>query len=374
MEAVSSKPEAKPGYLPTLDGWRAVAILSVIFHHDALHSMGPFSTRWINEYGSVGVDVFFAISGILICSRLLEEEKICGRIQLKAFYIRRVFRILPPAVLYLLAIAVLAGFSLITVTYREWIGALAFCRNYPRILGLVSGDAGYYTAHFWSLALEEQFYFLLPTLLFVTPKKYRVPMFAALTILIASHRAVAINGRGWAQIKHHTEIRLDALLLPAMFAVLASIPRIRAYLKGWLRFWPLLVAGTICLLPYGVGSAWQTTIVVIVMPCIVLGSVLNPSNVFGRILELGPIRYVGRMSYSLYLWQELFINQHFGYGEKLGICQSWPLRLVLTFFCAFVSYRLVELPFIRLGHRLAPTPTPAHTGIGARTPGAVIAG
>jgi peptidoglycan/LPS O-acetylase OafA/YrhL len=61
----------KAGYMPTLDGWRAVAILSVIFYHDALHSIGRFSTLWLYEYGRLGVDVFFAISGLLICSRLL---------------------------------------------------------------------------------------------------------------------------------------------------------------------------------------------------------------------------------------------------------------------------------------------------------------
>jgi peptidoglycan/LPS O-acetylase OafA/YrhL len=62
-------------YIPTLDGWRAIAILLVIFHHDSLHRFGPVSTAWLHDHGMVGVDVFFAISGLLICTLLLNEEQ-----------------------------------------------------------------------------------------------------------------------------------------------------------------------------------------------------------------------------------------------------------------------------------------------------------
>ena len=100
----------KTGYMPTLDGWRAIAILSVIFFHDSLHlhALGVFSTRWLYEYGDLGVDLFFAISGLLICSRLLDEERINGKIHLRGFYVRRGFRILPPVFLYLGVISILS--------------------------------------------------------------------------------------------------------------------------------------------------------------------------------------------------------------------------------------------------------------------------
>ncbi|SRR5579864_9503947 len=86
------------GYLPTLDGWRAIAVLSVILFHDARHSYGVFTTAWFHDNSAIGEDVFFAISGLLICSRLLEEENKYGRISLRRFYIRRAFRILPPLI------------------------------------------------------------------------------------------------------------------------------------------------------------------------------------------------------------------------------------------------------------------------------------
>lgn len=123
-------------YIPTLDGWRAVAILLVIFHHDSLHTfaclhkLGHIITFGVFTYGYVGVDVFFAISGILICTLLLNEEQKSQRIDLKAFYVRRVFRIIPPALFYLTVLAILAGCRFIPLRPIDWWGAILFFRNY----------------------------------------------------------------------------------------------------------------------------------------------------------------------------------------------------------------------------------------------------
>src|SRR5580698_4073479 len=102
--ASSSRPS---GYLPTLDGWRTIAILSVMFCHDSVHRLGPISTAWLHEHGNLGVDVFFAISGFLICSRLIIEEDTQGVISRRNFYIRRAFRILPAAAVFLAALLIL---------------------------------------------------------------------------------------------------------------------------------------------------------------------------------------------------------------------------------------------------------------------------
>src|ERR1700734_1907626 len=118
------------GYLPTLDGWRAFAVLCVILFHDSLHSWGTFSTAWFHDHGSFGVDIFFGISGLLICSRLLEEEHKYGNISLKRFYVRRGFRIFPPLLCYLLCAGLLAILGIIPLAAKEWFASLLFCRNY----------------------------------------------------------------------------------------------------------------------------------------------------------------------------------------------------------------------------------------------------
>ncbi len=349
----------KSGYLPTLDGWRALAILAVIFHHGSVYSLGIFNTRWLYEYGAFGVDVFFAISGLLISSRLLDEEQISGSIHLKRFYIRRFFRIVPPAFLYLLVVALLAKGSVISVSKHEWFEALLFCRNYVTIFGAaVSGESGWYTGHFWSLSLEEQFYLILPAILVLSAKRYRAAMLTAFIFLIAVHRFFILHLRPWRYIEFHADVRLDALLVPALFAVLISNVEIRALFKHLLRFWPLLALATFCLIPFGKNQAWHISLLIVLMPCIVLGSVLNPDNFGGKVLEWTWLRYIGRISYSLYLWQQLFFTQHFVLSEPIGLWQTWPLNLILTFGCAIASYYLLERPLARLGHRWAPSATP----------------
>ncbi len=114
-------------YRPTLDGWRAIAILLVMFEHcgGALFEPGgrfPNPTWFgISQHGVFGVDLFFGISGLLICGRLLDENDRTGGISLRSFYTRRVFRIIPPAFAYLATIALLAIVGVIVVTPREWL-------------------------------------------------------------------------------------------------------------------------------------------------------------------------------------------------------------------------------------------------------------
>jgi peptidoglycan/LPS O-acetylase OafA/YrhL len=340
---LSDKPS---GYLPTLDGWRAIAIVAVIFHHDVVHTLGRLNTRWLTTYGYSGVDVFFAISGILICSRLLKEEEGSGHISLAGFYARRAFRILPPAFLYLLVVALLSYLSVIHVSYGEWFGALLFCKNYSTIF---THDNGWYVGHFWSLALEEQFYFILPAILVFGKQKYRLWILSTLALAVVANRAVALHFREWQVIQFHAGVRIDFLLVPAIMAVIISKPAFRESIRSRLTYWPLLIIPIFLLIPYEDGSAWRITLIPWLMSFLILGSILNPTNLFGRFLELAPLRYLGRISYSIYLWQQLFYNEHYTKAMPLGILQSWPLRILVTLACAIASYYLIEQPCIRLG-------------------------
>ncbi|MEN3334842.1 MAG: hypothetical protein V7641_4207, partial [Blastocatellia bacterium] len=120
----------KPGpanYIPTLDGWRTIAVLLVIGYHGT-----PPSAPWfaVFNYGHHGVNIFFGISGFLICSRLLDEEERSGAISLKNFYLRRAFRILPPALLYILFLNLMGALSWMTLpTTLESLASCFFFRN-----------------------------------------------------------------------------------------------------------------------------------------------------------------------------------------------------------------------------------------------------
>src|ERR1700749_387440 len=106
--------ETESEHIPCLDGWRTIAIGLVILAHGFWHFSRP-----MQKLGALGVNLFFAISGYLICTLLIREQEKTGDISLKSFYVRRVFRILPPALLYLDMVAILAAFGWITVKEHE---------------------------------------------------------------------------------------------------------------------------------------------------------------------------------------------------------------------------------------------------------------
>jgi peptidoglycan/LPS O-acetylase OafA/YrhL len=355
------KPSA---YLPTLDGWRALSIGLVILHHSQIQITTPIIgplLQSLSKFGEVGVELFFAISGLLICSRLLEEESRFGQISLRGFYLRRVFRILPPALFYLLVIAVLAASHVVPVSPADWFASLFFFRNYLMVVEYLRHSPlplHWYTGHFWSLSMEEHFYLVLPTVL-VAFKKTRRWVLAGMAISVAVWRMVLVH------VMHHeyqfnfrTDTHADALLIPAAIAlVLYPLTRkqaARKYIPAW--SFAMFLVMELLLLTNRVPCFF--TLQAIVLPMLILSTVLHPNTVQGRILESGPLRWIGWISYSLYLWQQLFFGVNFvGSPPGLFLLRQPPVNLVALLACAVLSYYAIEKPFIRMGHKLA-TRTP----------------
>jgi hypothetical protein len=162
--------------IPTLDGWRGIAILLVLAEHAAASSR--WSGAWWAHLGSTGVDIFFVLSGYLITMRLLQECDASGRIYLNNFYRRRAFRVLPLVLIYLAAICILR--TITGIRPVEVIASLLFFRNYQ----FAAHPAGIFTAHFWSLSIEEHFYLLWPALLRILGRPRA--LYAACAIAAAS--------------------------------------------------------------------------------------------------------------------------------------------------------------------------------------------
>jgi peptidoglycan/LPS O-acetylase OafA/YrhL len=220
--------------------------------------------------------------------------------------------------------------------------------------------------------VEEHFYLILPAMLVLTRKRWRVPVLLGLSLIVAVHRLHVLEFRPWNEVLFHTDIRLDGLLIPAIFAVLAQPAEVRAKMKKWLRFWPLPLIAAMILYTKWQGSFWQITFVTLLLPMAVLGAVLNPNGYLALALEWAPIKYIGRISYSLYIWQELFFSGHSNIGFPLGVLESSYLRYAATLGIAIASYHLLERPLIRLGHRLAPPATPGREDIQEGDSGAQI--
>jgi peptidoglycan/LPS O-acetylase OafA/YrhL len=326
-----------------------------------IQQAAPHWILWtINGSGVKGVQLFFAISGFLITSRLIEEWNCFGRISLKRFYIRRVCRILPPAMTYLFVIAVLGVAGVLSFQWKYWLSAACFFRNYMPPGGPV------FEMHYWSLSIEEQFYLLWPALL-VLFGVYRGRYTAMILVLLVwIWRWIAFRhvwgftarlGDFWSR----SDICFDGLLLGCFFALALESPQVKKCLTKYLSV-TAVVAIVVIILATG-GSTYTPggrAIQSLLMPCIIVATILHPHTWLGRLLEVAPIRWVGRLSYSLYIWQQLFTFEAF--------IPWYTLRLVCLFGVAALSFYGIEKPMIRLGYRLAPPSSLGHSDLGAGTP------
>jgi len=335
-------------YLPTLDGWRAIAIALVLFSHTrptgkALQQIAP--------YGAMGVHLFFAISGFLITNGLLEE-----RPSLLTFYVRRAFRILPAAFLYLAVLCVL-GFAggWIPLNRGQVLASAFFYRNYY----VMPAAESWYTGHYWSLSVEEHFYLLWPALLFWLGSRrarWTVPTlacaFALWRALDTNFGWVAAWNPAWKDLIGRTDYRLDGVFWGCAAALLWDWRKARQWLatRGRSAYALLAVAAIILLLmlqPPGFVAMFA-----LLMPMPLLFTAANPAGWLGRLLEARPVAWFGRISYSVYLWQMLFLPG-ISIPVSLGWAQRLPVNLALILIFAAASYYLVERPLRRVGRRLS---------------------
>ena len=373
VEFPSAVPPA--GRVRGLDGLRTLAVTLVLVYH--------VEPEFVPG-GSIGVDVFFTISGFVITRLMLAEFARTGTVGLRGFYRRR-WRRLVPALLALCAVCVVLA---LTTSLRGFDNSLvaaglaaAFVVNIVRAVqpGTYSDLTGP-LGHTWSLGVEEQFYLVWPPVLVVLLRRFR-----ARTVLIATAVLCALPVVWrivlWApdaahRIYNSTDTRADQLLAGALVAVvLARLPEGDPRLERLRRWagrlaWPAL--GVLALAAWQVPitgrTGWWTPVwytvgflvVAVVSAVLVAGLELRPRGTLSRFLSLAPLSWTGRnLSYGMYLW-------HYPISRLLGVLgvdtwqQQLPATAALTFLVALVSYYAVERPFLRPNHKKAAT-APAAT-------------
>lgn len=363
------------GRIPSLDGLRALSISLVLVGHLAGTRHFPVSAAVGNYWalGEFGVRVFFVISGFLITGILLDEQQRSGRISLRRFYFRRTLRIFPPYLALLAAIFAAAAFGRVRLAPHDVAYTLTYSSNY------YSGRS-WFVGHTWSLAVEEQFYLLWPAVLLLAGR--RKGLIAAALFMLA---CPVIRVGEWelfrafgAGIGNRFETIGDAIAAGCLLAGLR--PRLHA-LAAYRRLldsraFIVVVPGVAVLasvthehpvLYWGAGM----TLANIAIALSIDWCVTHDRGIVGRTLNAPGVVVLGWLSYSVYLWQQPFLDR-----SSSSPLAAFPLNVVLAIGFAVLSYVAVERPALGLRRRIEHGRRAADGGnavavlSAARTPGA----
>jgi peptidoglycan/LPS O-acetylase OafA/YrhL len=354
--------------ISSLDGLRALSISLVV----ALHTLQRYSIYhhvslvWYAVFnGETGVFIFFEISGFLITSLLLQEHEKRGSISLRGFYLRRAFRILPPLYLYIGVIVLLGLAGRLILTRIDLVSALFFFHN-------IKGTSVMWSLeHLWSISVEEQFYLVWPFLLvYCLRRPGHAGRIAAsiipCCIILVSPLFRVVLSRSASPALHHVGVRFfefDFIMFGCLVALLQHTARFeRIYQLASRRWW---LAPAVIALCSALTARYQNyfeltvgyTINGAAIAIFLLWATRNPSSFTGRILNWKPIVQIGVLSYSIYIWQTLFLHdsnrQVFAPLGRFGILVStFPGNWFAILIVACFSYYVVEQPALRARVRI----------------------
>lgn len=360
-------------WMPPLDGLRGLAILMVmLFHYGPMlnsNSVWQHGVVFVGQLGWTGVDLFFVLSGFLITGILLDSR--AAENYFSSFYVRRVLRIFPA---YYFALLIAFFFFPVlfprvdhpfpTVPERFWF--LAYGQNW--IGFLVDGNRQYLIGHFWSLAIEEQFYLIWPWIVYKNNTKQivRLAMGASLFSVVLRFALLARHVTPEA-IYRNTFTRMDALLIGAALACLLRDPScllwLRRYAK-WMWIAPLVALEAVRVAGGSFGTHVPAvqglgfTVIALGYAALVGGAVVSmgSGSMLQRFLCSAAMRKLGKYSYAAYIWHQfvraIMLKMEVGiWGAHLPATVNVPLMFGGTLAVSAASYALVERPFLALKDR-----------------------
>lgn len=345
--------------IPSLDGVRAASILFVFLGHAHVPHVE----------GSVGVTVFFFLSGYLITTLLRLEQEKSGRIALGQFYLRRIFRILPPLYVTLIAIVVL-----------DRTGILGGPVGLPGVAAAALNGANYVEASghgailprgsgiFWSVAVEEHFYLIFPLLYIALLRTLRTPnrqavVLAGLCLAITCWRTVlAMHFHAdWQWIHYATDSRADSILLGCLLAITANPYLDEVRIPQSVAVWFAVPLGAILLvapdhlLPPALRTPLDFDVQALGLMLVFTAIIRYPTHGVARVLNARPVAYLGVLSYGFYLVHRLFqipLQESLHAGRAETILISFPLSCLAS----WLLHIGVELPSARVRRRLSASP------------------
>lgn len=337
-----------------LDVWRGISVLMVLVHH-TFYFHYPFFKEFAHQSttgavtvfryldvvlvefaersGPLGVKIFFIISGYIITKLMVDEEVRNGSFSILQFYIRRILRIFPALLFYLLSLGALSVLGYISLQHQELLHSISFLCN-------TNTYCGWNTIHTWTLATEMQFYIVWPFLFLLAPKRLRAHLLAGMIVLFTIFSGLGIlTTQGWID-NPISFICIAVGVLTALshrfkdFLTNRTVSLVFVLVAGVLLLY-LFVPGESARILYRESIPW-------VLATVVFGSYrLDWVTHYKSYMWLS---YLGLISYSLYLWQQVFLSP-----DTERLIPSFLDYPILMFVLAFFSYRYIEKPALRLG-------------------------
>ena len=332
--------------IPSLDGFRCISVILVLFSHCALSSGFPYRYAHLASFGAVGLIFFFVISGFLITTLLLNEEVNNGKISVTNFYIRRVFRIVPILLLYVLFIWLWKNIEKPGVKYTDIIHALSFTINFS------TTRVPWFFVHLWTLSVEEQFYISFP-IIFILFRKHLKLMLFVLIAYSCITRAIVYEFPAYQTILMAQYFSVaNTIMLGALGAVLLfenpqllNLKLFRSYVLQ------ITAASLIVLSLYFTSKKWigvmmlpfGNLIISVAILFLIIVYIKPSDSLVYKFLNNKIVTHIGILSYSIYIWQQFFT-----WGSLQFIWRTFPYSLPCIYAVALASHYLWEQPFLKI--------------------------
>ena len=353
-------------YIPAIDGLRAVAVIAVILYH--------LGFKWIPG-GFLGVDLFFVISGYVITRLLLDSIQRSGGLDLRAFYLARIRRLLPPLVFMIITTTIVVGFWA-PDTMRRFLGDAPFALFGGMNWWLVFRETDYFEAigrppllqHTWSLGVEAQFYLVWPLILLLVLRyfgKNKIPgaalliaAFSGIALLVVSLQIDAASTTKVSHVYFGTDTHSIGLFLGAALAV-RWIPqnlqetvtrKAQDFIDGIGIVGFLGIIAAFLFIDENDPTLYKLAFPLAgIFGCAIITSIVHPASRFAPILSSKPFVWIGERSYAIYLWHwVVFQVTRPDFDLEGSQWALYALRVLIVFALADISLRLVELP-VRTG-------------------------
>lgn len=358
-----------PGvYFPNLNGLRFVAALLVIIHHiEQIKSIYGIENNWgsglIQILGEQGVSLFFVLSGFLITYLLLEEEKQTGTIRLKDFYVRRILRIWPLyffigflalAVLPQIPMFLMPGYGHDFIYRQQGTKILLFLFFLPNLMPFLGGVIPY-ASQTWSIGTEEQFYLIWPLLL-KKITRYRIPLMLLIIVgYMLTARALWSSHTDFLPFKYYISgfwslFNIDLMAIGGLLAILLHTQnKYLKFIRNTIVFYGSLVIVFFMFQQAFMIEHVYKEIYALFYGLIILNFASNPNIHFN--LEAGVFKYLGKISYGLYMYHPIAIVLGVHLAKWTGLLNNafiYPVSILFAILLAGLSYKYFEAFFLKL--------------------------